>query len=156
MYSTVPTNRTQAQLAILNEMEENMKDRILESYLKDFSSEYNVFDVETPVAFEHFVNFCIVSREHPENFDYEKVLVGGTHDLGVDSTAILVNEHLVTSKQEIDYFKTSLRRLDVQFFFIQSKTSDKFSASEIGNFIFGVKRFFGAERPDKINSEIKI
>ena len=47
--------------------------------------------------------------------------------MGIDGIAILVNEHLVMSKQEIDFFKSSLRRLDVQFFFIQSKTSAKFS-----------------------------
>jgi hypothetical protein len=27
-------------------------------------------------AFEHFINYCIVSGEHPENFDLETVSVG--------------------------------------------------------------------------------
>ena len=104
-----------------------MKDRILDSYLNDFMSDNALPELESSKVFEHLVNYCIVAREHPENFDFEKVTVGSRDDLGVDGIAILVNEHLVTTKQEIDYFKTSLRRLDVQFFFIQSKTSEKFS-----------------------------
>jgi cold shock CspA family protein len=132
-----------------------MKDRILDSYLNDFKTDNAISELESSKVFEHLVNYCIVAREHPENFDFEKVTVGSRDDLGVDGIAILVNEHLVTTKQEIDYFKTSLRRLDVQFFFIQSKTSEKFSGSAIGNFIFGVNRFFGSEPPEKINADIK-
>ncbi|MBW1793794.1 MAG: hypothetical protein JRJ38_05095 [Deltaproteobacteria bacterium] len=79
-----------------------MKDKILKSYLKDFISENSASDYDEPTAFEHFANYCIVSREHPENFEFENVSVGGTDDLGIDGVAILVNEHLVMSKQEID------------------------------------------------------
>jgi cold shock CspA family protein len=132
-----------------------MKDRILESYFKDFITENDLSETEQSKAFEHFVNYCIISREHPENFNFESLSVGGTDDLGVDGIGILVNEHLVTSKKEIDFFKQNLRRLDVKFIFIQSKTSSKFGASEIGNFIFGVKRFFNKPAPDRVNKGIK-
>lgn len=132
-----------------------MKDRILESYINDFKNENALTEIESTKIFEHLVNYCIVAREHPENFDFEKVTIGGRDDLGVDGVAILVNEHLVTTKREIDYFKASLRRLDVQFLFIQSKTSEKFVGSDIGNFIFGVNRFFSTEPPAKINTDIK-
>lgn len=132
-----------------------MKDRILDSYVNDFKNEYSLSESESSKIFEHLVNYCIVAREHPENFDFEKVTVGERDDLGVDGIAILVNEHLVTTKQEIDYFKASLRRLDVQFIFIQSKTSDKFSGKDIGNFIFGVNRFFSSKPPERVNADIK-
>ena len=66
-----------------------------------------------------------------------------------------MNEHLVSSTEEIDYFKNNLRRLDVQFLFIQSKTSGKFEVSEIGNFLFGVKSFFEREPLTKENKEIQ-
>ena len=132
-----------------------MKDKILTSYLNDFISGKSTSVYDEAKAFEHFANYCIVSREHPENFEFENVSVGGTEDLGIDGIAVLVNEHLVMSKLEIDFFKSSLRRLDAQFFFIQSKTSAKFSASDIGNFIFGVKRFFGQKPPEKANADIR-
>ena len=45
-----------------------MKNRILESYLASFVTEHNLSSVHEPTAFEHFANFCIVSREHPGDF----------------------------------------------------------------------------------------
>src|ERR1035437_1088162 len=119
-----------------------MKDRIIEGYLKDFTDGHDLQLVEESKAFEHFINYCIVSREHPENFDFETVSVGGPGDYAIDGIAILVNDHLVSSKADIDFFKRSLRRLDARFLFIQSKTSDKFEMGEIGNFLFGVRTFF--------------
>lgn len=132
-----------------------MKDRILESYLASFVDERNLSDLDESDAFERFANFCIVSREHPGDFDFEDISVGGNGDSAIDGLAILVNEHLVSSTEEIDYFKNNLRRLDVQFLFIQSKTSGKFEVSEIGNFLFGIRSFFEREPLTKENKEIQ-
>ncbi len=119
-----------------------MLDRILEGYLKSFSEEFDFDDLDQSELFEHFVNYCIISRLHPEPFELDSVRVGGGQDTGIDGIAILVNDHLISSKREIDFFKDKLRRLDVQFVFIQSKTSSKFDKGEIGTFIFGVRDFF--------------
>jgi len=132
-----------------------MKDRILESYLRSFVEDNNLSDLKEFDAFEHFANFCMVSREHPGDFEFEDIHVGGTGDSAIDGLAILVNEHLVSSTEAIDYFKKNLRRLDVQFIFIQSKTSDRFEGSEIGTFLFGVKSFFEKEPLIKENTEIQ-
>ena len=132
-----------------------MKDRILESYLASFVNERNLSDLDESDAFERFANFCIVSREHPGDFDFEDISVGGNGDSAIDGLAILVNEHLVSSTEEIDYFKNNLRRLDVQFLFIQSKTSGKFEVSEIGNFLFGIRSFFERAPLTKENKEIQ-
>lgn len=119
-----------------------MKDRIIESYLKDFIEQYDLRSEAESTAFEHFINYCIVSREHPENFDFETVHVGGPGDYAIDGIAILVNDHLVSSKEDIDFFRRTLRRLDARFLFIQSKSGDKFEMGAIGNFLFGVRAFF--------------
>ena len=124
-----------------------MQDRILSTYVKDFVETYNLNELDEPTAFEHLASFCVVSKYNPENFEPGDVVVGGSGDLGLDGVGILVNDHLVRSKSDIDYFKEALHRLDVQFIFIQAKTSPKFEASEIGTFISGVRQFFETTPP---------
>lgn len=123
-----------------------MHDRILEGYLKDFIADFGLSKVEHTKAFEHFVNYCIISKSLPEQFDFEDLSTGGGNDTAIDGIAILVNGHLVLSKDEVDYFNKVIGRLDAEFIFIQTKTSDKFELGDMGNFLFGVKDFF-QDRP---------
>jgi hypothetical protein len=69
-----------------------MKDRIIEAYLKDFREQYCEADLDESLAFERFVNHCLISRHHPDPFDPEDVTVGGRGDLGLDGIGILVND----------------------------------------------------------------
>jgi hypothetical protein len=124
-----------------------MKDRIIESYLKDFIGEFGFTSLDESKAFEHFVNYCVISKQHPDSFDPEDISVGGTGDLGLDGIGILVNDHLVFSKEDVDYLKKSLRRLDVQFIFTQAKTSPRFEAADIGTMLFGIRQFFEHTEP---------
>ena len=124
-----------------------MQDRILSTYVKDFVGTYSLGDLDEPTAFEHLASFCVVSKYNPENFEPGDVVVGGSGDLGLDGVGILVNDHLVRTKTDVDYFKEALHRLDVQFIFVQAKTSSKFEGSEIGTFISGVRQFFQTEPP---------
>ncbi|BAZ85458.1 AIPR family protein [Dolichospermum compactum] len=131
-------------------------DRITEAYLNDFQKEYSYPEnIEKPKLFEYFVNHCIVSRLHSERFEVEDVSVGGSGDMAFDGAAIIVNNNLVFSKEEIDDLKNRLHGLDVKFVFIQSKTSSKFDSAEIGSFIFGVESFFKHGLPKHINESIK-
>jgi hypothetical protein len=131
-------------------------DRITEAYLNDFQQEYNYpASIEKSKLFEYFVNHCIVSRLYSERFDIEDISVGGGGDMAFDGIAIIVNDNLVFSKEEIDDLKNKLHRLDVNFVFIQSKTSNKFDSAEIGNFIFGVESFFEFNLPQYTNEDVK-
>ncbi len=132
-------------------------DRILESYLKDFQKEYgHPENLEKSKLFEYFVNHCIVSRLHSERFEVDEVTVGGGGDMGFDGGAIIVNDNLVFSKEEVDDLKEKFHRLDVNFVFVQSKTSNKFDSGEIGNFLYGVKKFF-SKKPllANVNESVK-
>ena len=51
------------------------------------------------------------------------------------------------SSQDVDHFQDTLHRLDVQFVFVQAKTSPKFDSASIGSFISGVRQFFGNDPP---------
>jgi hypothetical protein len=132
-------------------------DRITSSYLQAFKQAQSFSDdLQESVLFEHFVNYCIVSKEYNAQFSLEDVHVGGGGDLGMDGIAIIVNGNLITSPEELDDFAKSNKYLDVEFIFIQSKTSNSFDAKEIGTFLGGVEFFFGSvsELPP-VNDQIK-
>ncbi len=119
-----------------------MKDRILSTYVNDFVDNFNLGELDEASAFEHLASYCVVSKYNPESFESGDVAVGGPGDLGIDGIGVLVNDHLVQTDSDVDHFKKALHRLDVQFIFVQAKTSPKFEAAEIGNFISGVRQFF--------------
>ena len=133
-----------------------MEDRIIEGYLKTFVEENAIQTGDEAKHFEHFINYCIASKYIFDAVSFEELSVGEGHDTGIDGMAIVVNGHLITSKEDIDFFKKTLGRLDVQFVFAQSKTSSKFDSGEIGNFIFGVKEFFKREPSLRINDNIRL
>jgi len=131
-------------------------DRITEAYLNDFQKEYSYPEnIEISKLFEYFVNHCIVSRLHSERFEIEDVSVGGGGDMAFDGIAIVVNDNLVFSRDEVDDLKDKFHRLDVNFVFIQSKTSTKFDSAEIGNFMFGIESFFKHGLPKQANESVK-
>jgi cold shock CspA family protein len=132
-----------------------MRDRIIESYLKDFVEQFALNELAESEAFERFVNHCLLSRHHPESFDPDEVSVGGPGDLGLDGVAILVNDHLAGASEDVDYLKKRLRRLDVEFVFVQAKSSPHFDAGDIGAMIAGVRQFFRAAKPAHANSRIR-
>jgi hypothetical protein len=121
-------------------------DRILQSFVDNFVTESGIDHFDGATAFEYFVNHTIISKIHLDPFDIEETSVGGGNDNALDGVAILVNDHLVTSKEDADYFRKSLRRFDIKFIFIQSKTSARFDSGDLGNFLFGVRSFFD-EKP---------
>ena len=131
-----------------------MKDRILTSYLNNFVDQFGLGQLEEPEAFEHLASYCVVSKHNPEDFDTDHVVIGGRGDLGLDGVAILVNEHLVLTTREVNRLKNNLHRLDVQFIFIQAKTSPSFSGADIGTMISGVRQFFASSEPDS-NAEVR-
>jgi len=87
-----------------------MRDRIIAAYLKDFIEQFGLSELNEAAAFEHFVNYYVTSKHHPDSFDPDDVAVGGTGDLGLDGVAVLVNDHLVSSREDVDYLKKTLRR----------------------------------------------
>ncbi len=117
-------------------------DRILESFIDDFKTEFNYTNTDKPKLFEHFVNYVLVSKIYPDRSSLDKINVGGTRNPGIDGLAIMANNHLITSKEEVDYFIQDSDVLDVEFNFVQSKTSESFELGAINIFIASVKEFF--------------
>lgn len=117
-------------------------DKILENFLKDFSTNLGFQNERIDKQFEHYVNYCVISKIDNHADTLEKVNVGGDSNPGIDGLAIVVNDHVVSAQEDVDYFYDILDRLDVEFIFTQSKTSPKFEMAQINNFLFSVKNFF--------------
>ncbi|WP_211465834.1 AIPR family protein [Collimonas silvisoli] len=132
-----------------------MKDEILKSYIKDFSEQSGIDERPIEDQFERFVNFCIISKQYPREFNYEDLSVGGGGDSALDGVAIIVNGNIVQTPEEIEFFLAKNGSLAVSFSFIQSKTSAKFNGAQILNFLAGIKNFFADKTHIPENQDIQ-
>ncbi len=130
-------------------------DIILSGMVESFSKLHGLTGLDQGVAFEHFTNYCVVSREHPERFKLQAVHVGGSGDLHIDGLAILVNDHIVSRSTDVDDLKRVLHRWEVTFLFIQAKRGRSFDTGEILKFLTGVRTFFEGSPPQGTADHIK-
>lgn len=130
-------------------------DRIIKSYLDDFSKSQQISYNDVSKLFEHFVNYCVVSREYEDSFEVQDIGVGDGGDCGIDGLAIIANGKMINSLEEVEDILALNNSLhDVKFILIQSKTSASFETSEIGTFGFGVSDFFSESPQLKRNESI--
>lgn len=119
-----------------------MKDQILKGYVDDFATAQELEGENESTVFEHFVNFCVTSKQYPREFDYDAIHVGGSNDIGLDGAAFIVNGNIINTPEEISYLLQKNGYLDVVFSFIQTKKSSSFKGDQVGTLIFGIKSFF--------------
>lgn len=117
-------------------------DPILTAYLGDFKSSFNFSTLKDEEAFEFFSAYCVFFRDFSEHVLLEDVVVSGGHDTAIDAVGIFLNDIPITSETQVDEI-SARQKIDADFCFIQSKTSKRINAAEIGSFIQGVKEFFG-------------
>jgi len=87
-----------------------MKDQILKGYVDDFRDSFELDDIDDSTVFEHFVNYCITSKQYPREFDYDAPHVGGADDIGLDGAAFIVNGNIVKTPEEIDFL---VKKMDI-------------------------------------------
>jgi len=131
-----------------------MENIIIKGFLKEFADNFMLENLREEEQFEHFVNYCSVKRIATNDFELENISVGKDGNPGIDGFTIIVNERVVTSKKDIDYFISSFGQIDVEFVFIQSKTSAKFDLGEILKFIASVKNCFITTEQISFNNEM--
>lgn len=104
---------------------------------QDFSDE-----IDNSILFEHFVNYCIVSKEYADEFEVEDISVSGGNDLQLDGIAVIVNGLLVNTIDEIDDLASTNKYIDSEFVFIQAKSGKNFDGAEISNMFYGIRELF--------------
>ena len=121
-----------------------MNDLVLEGFVSNYADSRGLSELPTPAVFEAFATSSMLRKYHQTDASgmEDDVLIGGSGDGAMDAIAILVNGRLVSSEQDLDFFVETHGMLDVEFAFIQAKTSAKFNAADMGSFIFGVEQFF--------------
>lgn len=119
-----------------------MNDIILKSYLEKFSEKFDLAELPADTLFEYFVNYNLVSKSYPKDLNIEILSTRGSHDIGIDGIAILVNGILIEDEDEIEGIVNQGQTLDVEFILIQSKNQRKFEGSSVSTFLFGVKTLF--------------
>ncbi|MES9559242.1 AIPR family protein [Streptomyces sp. NPDC007076] len=130
-------------------------DRVTKSYIEEFKQDQSLAGISDSQAFEYFVNYCVTSDIHDDEFMLDDVHVGGGNDLGIDGIAILVNGTLTTSADEVRDLLAINGSMDVTFSFVQAKSGGNFSAEQIGAFFDGIQDFFSEELSVPINESVK-
>ncbi len=130
-------------------------DRITESLIKELLTTLEITTEGESKDFEKLANYTVVSNEYNKTFDIEAVTVGEGNDTGIDGIAIIVNGQLIDSSDEVDDLLEKNNFLEIEYIFVQSKTSSSFDSSEINTFIFGVQDFFSLKPKLVRNEDIK-
>jgi hypothetical protein len=130
-------------------------DRITESLIKELLTNLEISPENESKDFEKLSNYTVVSNEYNKTFDLETLSVGDGNDTGIDGIAIIVNGQLVESTDEVDDLLEKNNSLEIEYLFVQSKTSPSFDSGDINTFLFGVKDFFSTNPGLVRNEDIK-
>ncbi|WHX66061.1 AIPR family protein [Peribacillus frigoritolerans] len=117
-----------------------MKNPIIKGFLKDFKAKYELEDKKEDLLFEDFVNYCVLNNHVIDSERNFQELDTGTAK-AFDGIAILVNNKLILNEEDINVLVQEKQVLSVEFIFVQSKTSENFSDSNINYFFTHVNNF---------------
>nr|WP_319489358.1 AIPR family protein [uncultured Caproiciproducens sp.] len=117
-------------------------DRITQSMVESFKNSQGITSNDIPSVFESFVNYCVVNNVYgTSDFDIEDITTGKATQ-GIDGIAIIINQKLVNSIEDIDLLISLNQTLSVKFVLIQTKTSSSFDNTEISNLFTYSKLYF--------------
>jgi len=122
--------------------------KIIKSYLRKFTQDHELGDLEESIQFEYFVNFCILSKYYPDSFEIEEVTTSPDDD-SIDGAAVLIDDQLALTVDATESILRSLpkrRNATVQYLFFQAKRSEGFDAGDILKFGTAVSRLFDDEQ----------
>ncbi|EDX54308.1 conserved hypothetical protein (plasmid) [Bacillus cereus W] len=122
-------------------------DIITKGFLEQFVEDFDIHKLSESDQFELFGIYSVMYKEYGISSFNSKKLLTGNSTQGIDGIGILVNNRLVTEVKEVEDLLSLNNYLDVQFIFIQTKTSSNFNNQEMENFFRGVKNFIYNKNP---------
>lgn len=115
--------------------------KIIQSHLKRFTNLHGYSKYSESEQFEFFVNYCIAASLSPGRFETQDITTG-SDDSGIDGIIIIIDDEIVTSKDEADaLFNRERRSREVTIAFIQAKSGESFNKSDILSFGSAVDNF---------------
>ena len=112
-------------------------DIVTEGYLEEFVQNFSIGTNDKTRQFEYFANFIVVSNHFDANRFQLNDITTGNNAPGIDGIAIIVNNRLCTSVEEVKDSIKYNNKLDVEFLFVQSKVSNHFEGTDIEDFLDG-------------------
>lgn len=94
-------------------------DIVTESYLEEFVQNFSIKTKDIAKQFEYFSNFIVVASLYDASRFQLKDISTGSNAPGIDGIAIIVNNRLCTSVEEIKDSIKYNHKLDVEMLFIQ-------------------------------------
>ena len=98
-------------------------DKITKSLLETFSAQNDIKECIESAQFEHFVNYCIISKLNRSNFELEDIHTGSGGDCAIDGLCLIVNGKIITDSDELKELIDATGHLDAEIVFIQTKTT---------------------------------
>ena len=116
-------------------------DVVTQSLVKEFAESQKIDGMPASDQFEAFVNYIVVSDIYPEEFDFG-LIATGKGEFGLDGLAIIVNDVIVDDEEQLEDLIAHAPVLQVQFLFVQTKTSSFFDSGDMAKFLHAVLDFF--------------
>lgn len=117
--------------------------KIVESLLRDFRAEHGLdVGVSDEVAFEHFAANLTVGVLANGVLNTDDCVVGEAAQPGIDALGVIINGSFVRDLDEVETYIEMNGYLDVDFVFLQAKTSASFDVSALGDLGDTVERLF--------------
>jgi hypothetical protein len=113
--------------------------RIVKSHLDNFSTSFGLSDFDESQQFEMFVNYSVLMPKVSTTFELNDVTTGDTDD-GMDGVAILIDEELIVSDEDV---------------FTQSKRSDSFDLGDFLKFKASILNFINSDSYD-VADEVQV
>ena len=130
-------------------------DRITSNFLQTFSQQYGITGCPIEVQFEHFSNYCAIANES-NTVDINLLdMCTGDSCQGIDGIAIQVNGRYITSIDDINETISGQNTMNVNFVFVQAKSSAEFNNTLILNFLTFVQAFFGENSSVFVTEEMQ-
>jgi len=116
-------------------------DVVTQSLVREFSQSQKVDALPPSEQFEAFANYIVVSDVYPEEFDFN-IVATGPGEFGIDGVAIIVNDAIVDDEEQLEDIISHSPVLQVQFVFVQAKTSSSFDSADMSKFFQAFLDFF--------------
>ena len=113
---------------------------IIKPFLDHHKKTYELNGISDVFVFEHLFNYLTVRNYTSRHFDPSDIGLG-KGEVGIDGVAIIVNDTLITSFNQIEDFFYTSNDITVSFVFVQSKTSESFDCGELSKFFNSVNDF---------------
>ena len=130
-------------------------DLIIDQFLEDYSRRRKIEEQHKPRLFAQCAIDTLVLRSAKNEYDARDIFVDGQNDVGLDGIAIVVNDQVIKSFEDIERIITEDRELRAQFIFVQATMDREFRAQKMSSFASGVWRFFQSKIHGPINSHIR-